>query len=148
MSRRELAAGGVVFRQDPRGPRILLIKDRFGCWALPKGRLDAGEAPEQAALREIAEETGMSGSVLGSLATVTYSCWDDAGEEIVKTVSYFLVEAHSGEPFARTSEVVEVGWFSPEEALRLSDYPNNQEVLERARKALLDRGCGPPKSTS
>ncbi|MBT9253898.1 MAG: NUDIX domain-containing protein, partial [Brockia lithotrophica] len=63
----EVSAGGIVYRRGARGPEILVIEDRFGRIAYPKGHLEAGETPEQAALREVEEETGIRGTIEGYL---------------------------------------------------------------------------------
>lgn len=69
MSHRVLGAGGVLF--NPQG-QVLLIRDRLGYWCFPKGHLDPGESLEQAALREVEEETGLRGTVRQKLSTTRY----------------------------------------------------------------------------
>src|SRR4051812_30246173 len=59
--RDETSAGGIVYRMDRGRPRYLLIRDSYRNWGFPKGHLEAGEAPEDAAVREVAEETGLRG---------------------------------------------------------------------------------------
>ncbi|MBI5061189.1 MAG: NUDIX domain-containing protein [Candidatus Aenigmarchaeota archaeon] len=84
----EISAGGVVFR----GKKILLIKDSYGRWSLPKGHIEKGETAEQAALREIKEETGIDGRIIELLGEIKYF-FQLKGEKIFKIAKFFLVEA-------------------------------------------------------
>jgi len=112
-----------------------------GLWALPKGRIDEGEAPEATALREVTEETGAHGRSLGKLGDVKYTfTWPPRpaeGERIFKIVSFFLVRYTGGRlgevPAEFRHEVAEVRWLPLEEAPRLLAYGGEQEM---ARKAL------------
>jgi 8-oxo-dGTP pyrophosphatase MutT (NUDIX family) len=75
-TRRETSAGGVVVRCGTDGPRVLLIHDRHGNWGFPKGHVESGEDPADAARREIAEEAGLTGLVLHApLGTIDCCDW-------------------------------------------------------------------------
>jgi 8-oxo-dGTP pyrophosphatase MutT (NUDIX family) len=107
-----------------------------GVWALPKGRIDDGERGEEAALREVAEETGARGRSLGKLGDVRYTfTWD--GERIFKVVSFFLVRYEGGRlgdlPEAFRHEVADVRWLPLEEAPAKLAYGGERDM---ARKAL------------
>jgi 8-oxo-dGTP pyrophosphatase MutT (NUDIX family) len=112
-----------------------------GIWALPKGLIDEGESPEQTALREVTEETGAQGRLLGKLGDVKYVyTWPPKpaeGERIFKVVSFFLVRYAGGRlgdiPEELRHEVAEVKWLPLEEAPRLLAYGGEKEM---ARKAL------------
>ncbi len=115
-----------------------------GLWALPKGRLDEGERPEETALREVAEETGAHGRSLGKLGDVRYVyTWAELadGERIFKVVSFFLVRYEGGRlgdlPEAFRHEVAEVRWLPLEDAPRLLAYGGERDM---ARKALARLG--------
>jgi 8-oxo-dGTP pyrophosphatase MutT (NUDIX family) len=128
----DYAAGGVVFRDD--GPlQVLLIKDRYGHWTLPKGHLDGNESNEQAALREIAEETGVTGSIVAPLGTIAYQVMKK-GQLRDKTVAFFLVRAQSyTTALPPDDEVQAVVWSAPEEALRRIDqYQQVRDILRAA----------------
>jgi 8-oxo-dGTP pyrophosphatase MutT (NUDIX family) len=136
--RREFSAGGVLVRRD--GDRWLMAAVRpggrpEGLWALPKGRIDEGEAGEATALREVAEETGAHGRSLGKLGDIRYWFnWE--GERIFKVVSFFLVLYESGElgdiPEEFRHEVDEARWVPLEEAPTLLAYKGEREMAARA----------------
>jgi diadenosine hexaphosphate hydrolase (ATP-forming) len=139
MAVREQAAGGVVFRPTERGWELLLILDRFGCWTLPKGKVEPDESPAQTALREIEEETGIAGRVRDLLGTVCYRHGEALGGEAIKEVTYFLVEALPGEARPQPGEVTDLCWCHGETALERCDYPNNRPIVSRAIAWLTDR---------
>ena len=111
-----------------------------GLWVLPKGQIDQGESSEQAALREVAEETGVRGSSLGKLGDTRYWFnWD--GERIFKVVTFFLVQYESGRlgdvPEAFRHEVAEARWIRLEQAPELLAYRGEKEMAERALARLV-----------
>ncbi|WP_058301931.1 NUDIX hydrolase [Gorillibacterium timonense] len=127
-----ISAGGVVYRKGENGLEIQLIKDRFGKMTLAKGKLEAGETVEEAALREIAEETGTVGRIVDKLVNISY---EDKVHASMKEVHYFLVEAIGGDDRVQVEEIDGLGWYKPEEAWKLqrsSGYGNNEEVLAKA----------------
>lgn len=96
----EQVRGALIGRIDRRG-RLL--------WSLPKGHIEAGETAAQAAIREIAEETGITGRVLGELGTIDF--WFIAsGRRVHKTVHHHLLLFQRGELSDRDIEVSEVAW--------------------------------------
>lgn len=125
------AAGGVVFRGEGAAARVLLIRDRYGRWTFPKGHLEAGETPEAAALREIREETGCSGSIRAPLGATTYR-FQTATAAVEKRVEFFLVEADGAELRPEPGEVEEARWVTVDEALVRLGYDNMLPVLNRA----------------
>ena len=137
--KREFSAGGVLVRRLNGRWVVAAIRPAGkppGLWALPKGRIDAGERGEETALREVAEETGAHGRSLGKLGDVRY--WFNwHGERIFKVVSFFLVRYEGGRlgelPEAHRHEVAEVRWLPLEDAPRLLAYAGERDM---ARKAL------------
>jgi 8-oxo-dGTP diphosphatase len=122
------AAGGIVWRQTPAGPRLAVIhRARRGDWSLPKGKLDRGETWQEAARREIAEETGCDvrmGEFAGAKLYV------DRPEH--KLVLYWHMQAlRVGAPEA-LDEVDEVAWLSRREALSRLDHGSDRRLLLRA----------------
>jgi 8-oxo-dGTP pyrophosphatase MutT (NUDIX family) len=113
-----------------------------GVWVLPKGQLGEGEPSEEAALREVAEETGVHGRPLAKLGDTRYwFSWD--GERVFKIVSFFLLEYASGTidddvlPEFR-HEVAEARWLPLEEAQELLAYRGEREMAERATALLAE----------
>jgi 8-oxo-dGTP diphosphatase len=129
------SAGGVVYRAGPDGPLILMIADRQGRWSFPKGMVDAGEEPADAARREVREETGVEGEVL-SLLGETHYFFRQGGQVVSKKVYFYLIRAVSRAITPQLSEVADARWFPAEEALRRSAFAANTELLRKAIAAL------------
>jgi 8-oxo-dGTP pyrophosphatase MutT (NUDIX family) len=104
-------------------------------WGLPKGLVEEGEAPEQAAVREVLEETGLLAKILEPLGDISYwYVWDN--ERIRKKVTFFLMEATGGDLSAHDHEMEDVRWFPLEEARRKASYPSERDVVRRAAEAV------------
>jgi 8-oxo-dGTP diphosphatase len=117
------AAGGVVLDHD--GRVALVHRPRYDDWSLPKGKLDPGESFEEAALREVEEETGMRCRLLDKLDPVEYR--DNKGRQ--KLVRYWLMAVDEDPGFMPNDEVDELRWVPPEEAVALLSYPHDAELV-------------------
>jgi 8-oxo-dGTP diphosphatase len=135
---REVSAGGVVYRLTPAGAEFVLIKAN-GRWSFPKGNIEKGETPETAALRELAEETGLpqvSLRIVRPLPAIEYA-FQWGGRLVYKTVHNFLVEAKGDAPLRpQLSEIEETRWFSPEAARRTLSFRNSRRTLDAAIAAV------------
>ena len=132
----EVSAGGLVV--DTTGKLGLLIgrrdqKDTSGkriLWSLPKGHIEEGETPEQAALREVHEETGIESVIEKSLGVIDF--WFMAGgKRIHKTVHHYLFRESGGLLAPQESEVDEVAWFPLEEIIGRLAYPDEKKLISR-----------------
>jgi 8-oxo-dGTP pyrophosphatase MutT (NUDIX family) len=119
------AAGGIVLRDGPNGTEALLVhRPRYDDWSLPKGKLREGESDEEAALREVEEETSLVCGLVRELASSSYV--DGRGRP--KVVRYWLMEPIAGEA-APQNEVDEVRWLLLEQAAALLSYDRDRAVL-------------------
>ena len=122
------AAGGVLVRIGPDGPLVAVIhRPKYGDWSLPKGKLDGGESFEEAALREVAEETGMRAELASELSSVSYRDRKGRG----KLVRYWLMRPLDGE-FEPGEEVDELRWLDPDGARELLSYEHDGELVREA----------------
>jgi 8-oxo-dGTP diphosphatase len=125
------AAGGVLLRSGPDGPEVAVIhRPKYEDWSLPKGKLDDGEEFEQAALREVEEETGMRAELGPELSPVSYR--DRKGR--TKLVRYWLMRVLDG-AFEPGSEVDELRWLDPDSARELLTYEHDAELVREAMAA-------------
>jgi 8-oxo-dGTP pyrophosphatase MutT (NUDIX family) len=134
-ARIELSAGGVICRRQADGTvEVLLIEDGYGNWGFPKGHVEAGERPADAALRECGEETGLAR--LRILAPIGVTDWYFRATDALvhKFCDYFLVEADPLEEARpqRGEGIRTCVWLSPEDALSRVTYDNARHVLRNA----------------
>ena len=145
--RREFSAGGIVIRRL-RGEWVFAAirpaGKPAGVWVLPKGQIGEGESGEAAAIREIAEETGVRGETVTKLGDTRYwFTWE--GERVFKIVSFFLVRYRGGRlgeiPEEFRHEVAEVRWLPLETAPRLLAYGGERTMAGRA-VTIVENGQG------
>lgn len=133
----ETSAGGLVVDAERGSAALIGRLDRRGrlLWSLPKGHIESGETPEQAAIREVAEETGIAGRVLAPLGKIDY--WFVAEDRRVhKTVHHFLMEAVGGELSDEDLEVTEVAWVPLGELDRRLAYADERRLVRLATEML------------
>jgi len=138
-TRTEVSAGGVVYRRESEGIEVVLAarRTRRGelAWGLAKGGIETDESSEEAAVREVREETGIEAEIEASLGETRYFyVWEDV--RIRKTVHFFLMRATGGDPGDRDDEMEDVQWFPLERALKRAAYRGEREVLGRAAEIL------------
>jgi len=127
----EISSGGVVFRKTESGLKILLIKDSYGRWTLPKGKIEQGETPQDAAIREIQEETGLTNlKIVDKLGKIKYF-YRMHGQPIFKIVYNFLIESKKGQ-LKPNYEIQDARWFNKIEAPKKGAYKNTRAILHKA----------------
>lgn len=140
----EYSAGGVVYRANGEGYEFVAVqRARHGDWSLPKGHIEAGESHEQAALREVKEETGIDARIVSLIGEVVYFYRRPRqGGLTRKTVYHFLMEASSHELCGPNWEVSEARWVPIAQADSLLSYENDKRIINQARAILGARGRG------
>jgi len=142
-TRTERSAGGVVFRpaaaEGDVGFEIALASRRTRrgdlAWGLPKGLIEPDERPEEAAVREVREETGLEAEIEDDLGWISYFyVWE--GERVRKSVRFFLMRTTGGDVSLHDHEMEEVRWFPLDEAVRAASYPSETGVIRKASELL------------
>ena len=121
------AAGGVVVRDGDAGTEVCVVhRPRYDDWTFPKGKLDPGESFEDAALREVAEETGLRCTLEAELPSTEYRDTKDRP----KIVRYWQMEVDEDPGFVPNDEVDELRWLPMGEAGKLLTYERDSELLD------------------
>ncbi len=133
MPNRIRAAGGIVWRDGDGGPDVLVVhRLRYDDWSFPKGKLDPGESWEQAAVREVWEETGVVPVLGAALDETAYT--DHKGRR--KTVRYWAMTVAADTGFEPDDEISGRRWCSVREAHELLTYDRDRDLLDRLVDAL------------
>ncbi|MEW6059672.1 MAG: NUDIX hydrolase [Actinomycetota bacterium] len=138
-TRREMSAGGVVYRRRGGETEVTLAarRTRRGAlvWGLPKGGIDEGETAEEAAIREVREETGVEAEIEAPLGDIRYFyVWE--GVRVRKAVRFFLMRATGGDIADHDQEMEDVRWFPLRTATERAAYRGERDVLQRAADRL------------
>lgn len=129
----ELQCAALIGRTDRRG-RLL--------WSLPKGHIEQGETAEQTAMREVAEETGIRGTILASLGSIDY-WFVTEGRRVHKTVHHYLLRFQGGELSDEDVEVTEVAWVPLTELESRLAYADERRLAEVAGELIARMATGP-----
>lgn len=135
-TRRERSAGVILYHEPSSGERLFLLLDYGRYWDFPKGHLEPGETDQQAAIRELHEESGITDCVLHPDYQREISYFFRAGGQTVhKTVVFFLGQTQTT---TVTLSHEHVGWaFAPyDEALKRLKYPAARDLLRHARELI------------
>ena len=137
---KEVSAGGVVYRYTDGGAIEVVLASRRTrrgqlAWGLAKGGIEPGESKEQAAIREVREETGLTADIEADLGDTKYMyVWDEI--RIRKTVHFFLMRHTGGDVEDRDDEMEEIRWFPLERAIKRSAYRGERDMLVKASELL------------
>lgn len=138
-AREEVSAGGIVFRRDGERTFYLLIRDPYRNWGFPKGHLEDGEEPAAAALREVAEETGIGDVAIHSAVETIDWTFRFRGRKIHKTCHFFLMETSQRRTAPQAAEgITACRWATYDQATKMIAYDNARAVLEMAHTMLQD----------
>jgi ADP-ribose pyrophosphatase YjhB (NUDIX family) len=137
----ETSAGGLVLRKDDEGIWVALIarydRRKRLVWSLPKGHVEAGETVEEAALREVLEETGLRANIVAPLGIIDF--WFAVEDRrIHKTVHHFLMRYDSGVLCDDDLEVVDVAWVALDDVSSRLAYRDERRLVAKARGMLSD----------
>ncbi|MGO3325627.1 NUDIX hydrolase [Gordonia sp. (in: high G+C Gram-positive bacteria)] len=148
---RETSAGGLVLSDidapfDDQRAALIGRVDRRGrtMWSLPKGHIETGETAEQTAMREVAEETGIEGTIVAPLGKIDYWFVSD-GRRIHKTVHHYLLRFTGGELSDEDYEVSEVAWVPLTELPRRLTYSDERRLARMAESVIADLRSDPSR---
>jgi periplasmic divalent cation tolerance protein len=139
---KEVSAGGVIYRKNSDNLEIALIHVR-NRWGLPKGHIEEGERVDEAALREVREETGLEGKLVRKLGDIRYSYRDKSKEgepiRIYKRVFFYLMRYVRGDVRDHDHEVDDARWFPIAQAMKQLKFATERKMVHRAMTMLTSR---------
>jgi len=137
-----ISAGGVVFRKNNDEVQVIAaIRAGGKVWCLPKGIVEQGEGVEEAALREVKEETGLVGKIIDKIDKIEYwFYWKPDDTRYHKFVHFFLMEFVGGDTSRHDSELDEVKWLPIDIAINKLSYKGERHIMEKAKRIIENMG--------
>ena len=134
----QTSSGGVLFRKENDQTSIVLIaRNNRIIWCLPKGIIEANETAEEAAEREVSEETGLKGKIIDKIGEVSYWYWSKEDKtRYFKTVHFYLMEHLGGDTSDHDSEVEEAKWFPIDDAIQIMTFKSERGIVSKAIEML------------
>lgn len=140
----QFSAGGVIYRKAGSGMEVVILTRRDGkIFCLPKGKIEKHETSQQAALREVKEETGLTGTIEKELGKINYWFYSEEDRarvplrrdrtRINKTVYFYLVKFESGNTADHDADAEDARWLPIDDALKIMSYPSERQMVEKAR---------------
>ncbi|MFH1061351.1 MAG: NUDIX hydrolase [Candidatus Omnitrophota bacterium] len=141
-TKQEISAGAVVFEFINALPEIVIYSRRNATqWCLPKGKIEQGETAQQAAIREVQEETGLQGKIIEHLEDIYYQYKDEKRELLIeKTVHFFLMKKQTEISQQYDPEVESVEWLTIDKALEKLSFESERRVVIKAGQLLRQKG--------
>ncbi len=129
-----IEAGGLVQKTTDYGTQIAIVhRQRYNDWVLPKGHVENNESWEQAAVREVEEETGCKARIIEIATPISYFTEDkDTKESLLKVIVFFRMTLEEEGPAPKSGEVDKVYWLAPHDAVRLLTYTEQQHLIEQS----------------
>jgi len=137
----QVSSGGVIYKRNADEIEVALVAVKNSTvWCLPKGIVEKGEKPEETAVREVREETGLMGRAVEKIGDITYWYYiKDDNAKCRKTVHFYLMEYVSGSIADHNWEVDLAQWVPLDEAVGRVSYKGDREIVQKAKKMLLGR---------
>ncbi|MEW6188734.1 MAG: NUDIX hydrolase [Actinomycetota bacterium] len=137
-TKRAVSSGGVIFRRVDKEIQVALARRGEGkIWCLPKGLIERGENPQETAVREVEEETGLRGEIVDKIGQIDYwFYWKPEDTRYHKFVHFYLIEYKSGNVQNHDYEVEEVRWFPIDMAIDLLSYKTEIQIMKKAKEML------------